>query len=463
MAAWKSGDRERRTYRRVPLRLPVRYREEGTEAGWQAAITQDLSAVGLLLDASATLPLGRRLTLLLPVPEEERSVEFVGMIVRTEYRDDGKGYLLGLTFIDLTDAQRAHLSSILHGCDVGALLQQATEMEATDLHLSANHPPMIRVSGRLTSLRKAAISPQDLKYMIYTLLDERQRQAFERDLELNISLSVQPTVRFRVNVHSQRGCVEAAFRRIAPVVHSTQELNLPQVIDELADLADGLVLVTGRSGAGKTTTLAAMVDRINTVRSSVIVTLENPIEYVYAHKKSLVKQREIGVDTHSIDSGLREAMRQNPDVIVVGEVLDEATVKGILQAAESGHLVLATMAAGDSVQGIARLVNFFRKERQQDAQQQLSNCLRAIVYQRLVPRADAQGLVPATEVLVNTQAVNNLIRTGNWSQIPSVIQVSMKQGMHTLDSSLARLQRRGLISRETLERHRLSLGDLQPA
>ncbi len=461
MATPSGPQKERRTFRRVLLRLPIQFRPDGVAGEWQPGMTKDISAVGTLFATDHSQPLGTRLVLSIPVPEEERARELTGTVVRTEYRDDAKGYLVGVTFSSLTEADRAHLSAILYSSDIVELLRKAVELDASDVHLSANHPPMARVAGRLFPVRKSLIAAADVQHMIFTLLDERQRAAYQRDLELNFSLSVEPTIRFRVNVHSQRGNVEAAFRRIQPAVRSIAELNLPAVLEELAELSEGLVLITGRSGAGKTTTAAALIDRINSTRSAVIITLENPIEYVYTYKKSLVKQREIGVDTHSIQAGLREAMRQNPDVIFVGEVTDEGTMKAMLETAESGHLVIATMAAGDCVQSISRGINFFRKDRQQDAQHQLANSLRAIIYQKLVPRSDTDGVVPVTEVLTNTQAVGNLLRTGNLSQLSSVIQVSMKQGMHSLDSSLQRFYKKGLISRETYHKHRQGLVELE--
>jgi twitching motility protein PilT len=325
------------------------------------------------------------------------------------------------------------------------------------VHLSANHPPLIRVAGKLRALRKDSLEAPDLKHMIYTLMDDRQRQAFERELELNFSFSIEPTIRYRINVHNQRGNVEAAFRRIEPAVRTVQELALPPIVERFAEFQDGLVLVTGPTGAGKTTTVAAMVDHINRTRAAVVITLENPIEYVYPYKQSVIKQREVGVDTRSFPIALREAMRQDPDVIVVGEVRDEVTMKTALDAAETGHLVLATFPAADCAQSILRVIHFFRKERQGEVQLQLSNCLRAIISERLLPRIDAVGVIPATEILVNTSAIAHLIRSGSIEQVPSVIQTSMKQGMHNLDSSLEKLQRGGFISLETVKQHSLNV------
>jgi twitching motility protein PilT len=274
------------------------------------------------------------------------------MVTRTELAGEPGQYLIGVQFIDVSEEERAHIVAALQTTNVMGLLRLAAKKGASDLHLSAHHPPLVRIAGHLYPLRKTPLSGPDIRDMIYTLLDDWRRQVFERDLELDFSLSVTPLLRFRVNVHMQRGNVEAAFRRIAPEVRTFEELHLPGVVQRLAELRDGLVLVTGPAGAGKTTTVAAMVEHINTTRAAVIITLENPIEHVYTHKRSVIKQREIGVDTRSYPMALREAMRQDPDVIVIGEIRDHETMKAALDAAETGHLVLATLLAEDCVQSI---------------------------------------------------------------------------------------------------------------
>ena len=281
--------------------------------------------------------------------------------------------------------------------------------------------------------------------MIYSLFNESHRQVFERELELDFSLPITPTLRFRVNVHMQRGNVEAAFRRIEPSVRSFIDLNLPEIVRHFAELRDGLVLLTGPTGAGKTTTLAATVEHINTTRAAIVITLENPIEYLHTYKQSVIKQREVGVDTLSYAMGLREAMRQDPDVIVIGEIRDAETMKVTLDAAETGHLVLATFPASNSAQSILRTYHFFPQNRQHEIQIQLASCLRGIMSLHLLPRVDQPGMIPATEVLTCTDAVANLIRTNTLEQIPSAIQTGGRYGMHSLETSIAKLQAAGYI------------------
>ncbi|MBI3321864.1 MAG: PilT/PilU family type 4a pilus ATPase [Candidatus Omnitrophica bacterium] len=452
--------KERRGFRRVQLTLPVRFRAEDRSDGWFTGSTRDVSALGMLVATQVCVDVATPLSLLFTVPSEQEPRQLRALVTRVELGEAKGSYLLGVKFVDLDEAARKHIAAALQETDIMGLLRLAVETHASDVHLSTNHPPLVRVAGRLGPLRNRPIAPLDLKHMIYSLMDERQRGAFERDLELNFSLSIEPTIRYRVNVHSQRGNVEAAFRRIEPAIRSTAELHLPPIIERFSELQDGLILVTGPTGAGKTTTVSAMVDYINATRAAVVITLELPIEYVYAYKRSVIKQREVGIDTHSFPIALREAMRQDPDVIVVGEVRDEETMKTALDASETGHLVLATFPAASCTDSILRVIHFFPKDRQQETQLQLANSLRAVISQRLLPRADAVGVIPATEILVNTMAVANLIRSGTIEQIPSVIQTSLKQGMYNLDSSLERLYRSGLISLETVKQHSENLDEL---
>jgi twitching motility protein PilT len=311
----------------------------------------------------------------------------------------------------------------------------------------------VRSAGHLHPLRKTPLSGPDVRDMIYTLLDDRHRQVFEQDLELNFSLSVISLLRFRVNVHMQRGNVEATFRRIAPEVRTFAELHLPVVVQHLAEFRDGLVLVTGPTGAGKTTTVTAMVEHINATRAAVIITLENPIEHVHTYKRSVIKQREIGGDTRSYPVALCEAMRQDPDVIVIGEICDHETMKAALDAAETGHLVLATLPAEDCVQSILRTYHFFPGDRQMEIQLQLAHCLRGIIALRMLPRATEPGFVPGTEVLVCTDGVAHMIRSGTVAQIPSAIQTGARYGMQTFAKSIESLYKAGYISNDTAKEH----------
>jgi twitching motility protein PilT len=437
----------RRSSRRIRLKFPIWFCRQHHPEELLAGMAQNVSTTGMMFLTRELVNVSTSLRLFFDnMPGDRTARQLGGLVTRTEIDEATGQYIIGVQFTEVSESDRTHLVVALSGTDIMGLLQLAAKRGASDLHLSANHPPMIRVAGELSPLRKNPLSGPDLRDMVYTLLEERHRQVFERELELNFSLSVTPLLRFRVNVHMQRGNVEAAFRRIEPAVWTITQLHLPEVVQRLADYHHGLVLVTGPTGAGKSTTVAAMIEYINTTRAAVIITLENPIEYVYTYKRSVIKQREIGVDTRSYPIALREAMRQDPDVIVIGEIRDSETMKAALDAAETGHLVLATFPAANCVQSILRTYHFFSRERQQEVQVQLANCLRGIVSLRQIPRADTTGVVPATEVLVCTDGVANMIRSGAVEQIPSAMQTGARYGMHTLATSLERLYTAGYIT-----------------
>ena len=441
----------RRTARRVRLRFPIQFRCQNRPEVLLSGTTENISASGILFATRERVDVSTPLRLYFDtLPGDRQPRQISSVVIRTEIDERRDQYLIGAKFLDLGDEDRRQINAALQATDIMGLLRLAAKKGASDLHLSANHPPLIRVAGVLGPLRRTPLSGPDLKDMIYTLLEERHRHVFERDLELNFSLSVDPTLRFRVNVHMQRGNVEAAFRRIEPVARSIAELNLPGIVKRFAEFQDGLVLITGPTGAGKTTTVAAMVEHINSTRSAIIITLENPIEYLYTYKRSIIKQREIGVDSHSYAVALREALRQDPDVIVIGEVRDQETMKAALDAAETGHLVLATFAAANTVHSILRTYHFFPKDRQQEIQLQLANCLRGIISLRLLQRVDTVGVVPATEVLVCTEAIANIIRSGSIEMIPSAIQTGARYGMHTFATSMRELWMAGMIHRSAL-------------
>jgi len=332
--------------------------------------------------------------------------------------------------------------------DLQELLQLTIERKASDLHLTENSPPILRIDGKLQLTDKASLTKDQLKKTIYGILTDVQKEKFERDKELDFSLALEDLERFRVNVHVQRGSVEAAFRRIPLYVPSLVELGLPPAIMDFSRKSSGLVLITGPTGSGKTTTLAAMINVINTERSCMIMCIEDPIEYVHKNNKAVIKQREVYSDTHSFSEALKRCLRQDPDVIVVGEMRDLETISTALTAAETGHLVLATLHTPDSAQTIERIIDVFPSHQQQQVRLQLSAALQGIVSQTLLPRAEGTGRVLASEVLVATPAVRNLIREKAVEQIPTAIQTGVQYGMHTMDMSLKVLYQEGIITYE---------------
>ena len=320
--------------------------------------------------------------------------------------------------------------------------------KASDLLISAGAPPILRINGQLYRSRTDSLTPEQTKKLIYDFLTEEQISTFETNHELDFSLAYGRRHRFRVNVYLQKEAVTAALRPIPDNVPNVVDLGLPDSIKDLSEARQGLVLVTGPTGHGKTTTQAALIDLINNPRACHIVTVEDPIEYVHNHKRSIVDQREVGSDTKSFATALKYVLRQNPDVILVGEMRDLETITAALTAAETGHLVFATLHTNDAIQTVDRIIDVFPPGQQQQVRFQLSMALLAIISQRLLPKADNTGRVLAAEVLFNNNAIANLIREGKTHQVYSVVETSAKEGMLTLDRSLKALYKRGLISFE---------------
>jgi len=335
--------------------------------------------------------------------------------------------------------------------DIKDLLRAAIEKEASDLHITTDSAPIIRVDGKLMPLNFPKLDKEACKRLVYSILDDKQKAIFERDLELDISLEVPGLNRFRVNVHMQRGSVEAAFRIVSLKIRTISDLGLPSVVADLCRKTQGLVLVTGPTGVGKTTTLAAMVDLINTERQAIIIVVEDPVEYVHTNKRSIIKQREVYSDTRSFSNALVHALRQDPNVIIVGEMRDIETVSTVLTAAETGHLVLATLHTPDASQTIDRIIDVFPPYQQEQIKIQLSSTLQGVVSQQLLPKKDWRGRVLATEVMIATNAIRNLIREHETEQLLTHIQTGAQYGMHTMDKSLKTLYQKGIIAEDVFK------------
>ncbi|WP_308169191.1 type IV pilus twitching motility protein PilT [Cellulomonas hominis] len=338
--------------------------------------------------------------------------------------------------------------------DIDAALTAMVQAGASDLHLTSGAPPTVRVSGSLQPLDGFdALQPDSLRRTLYAVLTQKQREKFEANLELDLSYSVRGLARFRVNLYQQRESLGAAFRVIPYEIKPLEQLGVPPVVANFAGLPRGLVLVTGPTGSGKSTTLAAIIDLANRTRADHIMTVEDPIEFLHRHKKSLINQREVGEDTHSFASALKHVLRQDPDIILVGELRDLETISVALTAAETGHLVFATLHTQDAAQTIDRIIDVFPANQQAQVRTQLAGALQGVVSQTLCKRADAPGRVVATEVMVATAAIRNLIREGKTYQVYSAMQAGAQHGMHTMDQHLAELVRTGRISYESgLER-----------
>lgn len=330
--------------------------------------------------------------------------------------------------------------------DIKELFALVQKERASDLLVSAGAPPILRINGQLFRHRTDSLTPEQTMALIYSFLNEEQQSEFEEKKELDFSLAVGRRHRFRVNIYYQKGAVTAALRPIPEAVPSLDELGLPPAVAELAASRQGLVLVTGPTGSGKTTTQAALIDLINTNRACHVITIEDPIEYVHYHRRSIIDQREVGGDTHNFAAALKYVLRQDPDVILIGEMRDLETIRAALTAAETGHLVFATLHTNDAIQTVDRIVDVFPGDQQQQIRFQLSLTLLAIISQRLLPRKDGKGRILACEMLRNNQAIANLIRENKTPQIYSVVETSAKTGMVTMDRWVKALYREGKIS-----------------
>jgi len=327
------------------------------------------------------------------------------------------------------------------------LLIEAKEKGASDLHLNIGIPPILRLNGKLDKTRFPVLNAEDVHKIIYSLISDEQKKDFEKDRQLDFAYEMKNVSRFRINIFRHRLGEAAAIRLIPTVIMSVSELGLPDIITTLAEKDKGIILATGPTGSGKSTTLAALIDIVNCNRYEHIISIEDPIEYIHQHKNCIISQREIGEHTDSFASALRVALREDPDVILVGEMRDLETISMALRAAETGHLVFSTLHTNSAADTIERMVNAFPAHQQAQARLQVAGTIEAVIAQTLIPTADGQGRVAAVELMLATPAVRNLIRDEKIHQIPSTIQISRKVGMQSLDQSLKDLLMEGKISR----------------
>ncbi|MCJ7626829.1 MAG: type IV pilus twitching motility protein PilT [Longimicrobiales bacterium] len=329
------------------------------------------------------------------------------------------------------------------------LLQEMIQKGASDLHITVGNRPKLRVDGDLVNAQSSQIlNPKDTLHLAYSILTEAQKKRFETEDELDFSFGVQSLSRFRGNVYKQRGCVAMAIRQIPYEIVSIEKLGLPPILNQLGERPRGLILVTGPTGSGKSTTLAAMVDKINRERKSHIITIEDPIEFIHSHNNCMVNQREIGADTRSFSAALKYALRQDPDIILVGEMRDLETIGAALTIAETGHLVLATLHTNSAAESINRMIDAFPAHQQGQIRAQLAFVLEGVITQTLIPRAKRRGRVAAVEIMICTPAIRSVIRDDKIHQIYSLMQAGKKHGMQTMNDALASLYMRGEVKLE---------------
>lgn len=347
------------------------------------------------------------------------------------------------------------------GLKIEKLLEQVVKEDASDLHLTVGVPPTLRVDGALKPIPNTPpLTEKEVEALIFSVVDETQKDIFLKDKEVDFSFAFGDVARFRANAYHQKGNMGLALRLIPTKIRTLDDLGMPKVVANFTDLPRGLVLVTGPTGSGKSTTLAAMIDKINHERAVHIITIEDPIEYTHAPVKSLIEQREVHYDTRSFSAALRSALREDPDVVLIGEMRDLETIAAAITIAETGHLVLATLHTNNAAQSVDRMIDVFPPHQQQQIRTQLSNILQAIVSQRLIP-AIGGGRIAASEVMIATPAVRNIIREGKSHQLDAVIQTGAEEGMQTMDRTLANLVKSGKITLEEAKGYAIDIKELE--
>ncbi len=457
----KTDKSERRDSRRRNIFIPIICREltAGKVTGPNVpVVVRDLSEDGLSFKSKIIYSTSAQLMAEIYLPTRKVPITPILKVERVDSMVGSENFLIGCAYSDISPDDKKAVMDCLDSLDLYKVLAEAKKTEASDIHLTVGHPAIFRTRGRLSYMQSPEIQEGEIKAMLYPLLTDQQIELFEKNHELDFAFSPTLDSRYRVNMHMQRGFTEAALRSIPANAATFRKLNLPEEqLQKFCREKAGLVLISGKTGAGKTTTLTTMIDSANTELERVIITIEDPIEYIHRSKKSVVKQRELGSDTASYAEALRHSLRQDPDIIVVSELLDAEAVMSAIRAAETGHLVIATIHAPDTAATIERILNLFPPEHGTSICQQLSTVLIGIMFQMLIP--DKKGsLVAATELLIVNNAIRSCIREARFSQIHFTIQTSGALGMYTLDTCLRKLHEDGIIDEKTMTEHNSRMG-----
>lgn len=439
---------DRRKAKRKIAKLSVRYKIIGQDdMDYTVVTTSDISSASVAFTSSHSIAIGAKIDAELILPTLNAAIKFKGSIKRIEKVDEDK-YLYAVVFEEMEKQDKSTLERYVQVYDLDSILRLAHKKNASDVHLVVNQSPLFRIEGELIPLDVIPLTGDDVKKLVLSIMTEKQKTLFEQNLELDFSSISSDGIRFRVNVHLEKGNLEAAFRLILEDIRTVIELGLPLVVEELSRRKRGLVIVSGPAGSGKSTTLATMIDVINNEKRCMVISIEDPIEFIHKPKRSIIKQREVGSDTLSFANALKHTLRQDPNVIFVGEMRDLESISMSITAAETGHLVLTTLHTPDTVECVNRIADVYPGEQQNQVRSQLAACLEGIITQLLLPRKDGKGRVVATEVLVATPAIRNLIRNKKLEQIYSYIQGGEQYGMHTMDDSILKLVEDGIVDIE---------------
>lgn len=456
----ETNDALKRERYRTSLFCPVvfQFLEEGKAKGPLCiGTTVNLNTTGALLRTDKPYEMDSLLQLEITVPWAKAILRARGRLTRVQEEKRGKQYLLGVHFEELDSTKPMEFLQRLESQEFQHLLEELLKTGGSDLHLTIGTPPTARIQGNLTPLKWPAFQPGEIGAFLYSLMTEEQIALFEQRKEIDFAYSLEMNKRFRVNLHRQRGQIEAAIRVVPNQMGDPAQLSLPPIVAEWSRKPEGLVLIAGSTGAGKTTTLNAMVDMINRERQAIVICLERPIEYAHTNRRSLIKQREVGTDTLSYAEAVRQALRQDPDVIVVGEIENQETVEAVLNAAQAGNLVLASIHGTNTERALDRFVSLCPPQERQQVAFQLASCLLGVLTQQLFPReaGTGTGLALATELFVMTDAAQTHIRGNNLTQIRSDIETGGALKMYTLESSIQQLVDKGVVSPAVMNKYRL--------
>jgi twitching motility protein PilT len=442
---------DKRKTQRIPVSIRIKYHINGDpEEKTFESFAGNIGEGGLyLVYNKEPIPAGTLLDLLIQGMHHDNPITAKARVVWIREVKENKMYEVGVSFTDIRDKDLSLIKQWVQTIDLDQILSIAVKNGASDIHLVAGQPPTMRVHGDLRPVTPKMLSAEEIKSLIQSFMTPQQKEKFEAEMELDISY-VCDIGRFRVNIHQEKGQMGVALRYIPTEIKSFVDLNLPLILEELAHKPNGLILITGPNGCGKSTTVAAIIETINKQRKCTIMSLEEPIEYIFKSKKSIIEQREIGFDALSFQSALRYIVRQDLNVIYIGEIRDLNSISVALTAAEAGHLVLTTLHTNDAVSSVNRIIDAFPHQQQQQVRMQLAECLRGVCSQILLPKKEGEGRIVATEVLVCNNAVSNLIRRGSINDIRGIIETGSRFGMHSLQQSLEELYSKGLVPRESI-------------
>ncbi|MBU1044322.1 MAG: Flp pilus assembly complex ATPase component TadA [Candidatus Omnitrophica bacterium] len=442
----------RRQYERVRAQLALEYRiisEDKTSRAWNSTITKNISAVGLCLESFHPLGLNSTVEISLRVPFFQDPIMLKGRVVRAAEIKPGEVYGVAVAITDIKPEDRNKLQIELEQIDITSLLQQAVEQGATDLHLSLGHPPMMRKTNKLEAMGNDPLGKNAIKRMVFSLINEQEIECFNRNSELSTAITlvtISGTFRFRLNIFLQQGIVEAVFHAILMPVPTIKDLQFPKIIEALTQEKTGLIIIAGNSGCGKTTTCAAMIQQINTHQQKVITMLQQPIEYVFEAKQSIIRQRQIGQDICSYSKGLEEATKQNSDIIVLDQIPNIQTLELALAAAQNGALVLITLSSSGIIAVLNQLIYAFPTDKQYYARKVIAESLKAIIFQKLLSRkAKTENKIAGLEIFINNQETATVIKEGFFDKIPILIQNDIDSGMQSMEQAMIQLFEQGLI------------------